>query len=235
MKTYDLDDAATGLPPLLGPETVIITLQNGIDAAERVARVVGADHVLAGVTYVNATRDAPGMIRHSGGDRLVFGELRGGSSQRTQPILEAFKQAGIVAEVHAEIGLVLWQKFAVVCATGGVMAFSRQSLGPVLADPGSHSVMRDTVAEVVDVGRAGGVALADDYSEQVMALLAGYPPSAKSSMLVDLEAGRRLELDAITGTAMRLGREWGVPTPRNDMIYAALQPYANGAPPEQQL
>lgn len=228
VKTYDLDGVAGQLSPLVGTHTVVMPIQNGVDAAERVGREIGAEHVVPAATYVNAAREAPGVIRHVGGERLIFGEAAGGTSERCARLLDAFTDAGIAAEADPDIRLALWQKFAVVCATGGVMAFTRLSIGPVLADLSHRALMYDAVSEVAAVGRAEGVTLSEDYPEQVMTLLGGYPPSAKSSMLADLEAGRRLESEAITGTAVRLGRVHGVPTPKNEAIYRALGPFAAG-------
>jgi 2-dehydropantoate 2-reductase len=118
----------------------------------------------------------------------------------------------------------------VVCATGGVLALTRLPGGPVLACPETRAFMGATVGEAAAVGRAAGVALPADCAERVLPVLDRYPPWTKSSMLVDLEAGRRLELEAITGAAVRLGRAHGVATPANAAIYAALKPYADGAP-----
>ena len=230
VKTYDLDAAAAHLPPLLGAETVVLPLQNGVEATERLAQVVGPAPVLYGATYVAATRETPGVVRHSGGERLVFGEPTGGLSGRTTRLVEAFRSAGIAGEALPDGRAALWEKFAVVCATGGVLALTRLPAGPVLACPETRAFMGATVAEAAAVGRAAGVALPVDYAEGVLPMLDRYPPWGKSSMLTDLEAGRRLELEAITGVAVRLGREHGVATPANAAIYAVLKPYVDGAP-----
>jgi 2-dehydropantoate 2-reductase len=209
VKTYDLESAALQALPLVGTDTVVLPIQNGVDAVERLGHTLGDDRVIAGITYVNAHRTAPGVIRHAVGDRLVFGEVAGGLSERTGA---------------------LWEKFAGICGAGAVPALTRLPLGPVLACSETREFLHDAVTETVAVGRARGVGLPEDYAESVMQLLAGYPPSARSSMLEDVEAGRRLELDALTGTVVRLGRECGVPTPVNTAIYAALKPYVDGAP-----
>jgi len=229
VKTYDLESAAAQARPLVGPDTVVVPLQNGVDAAATIGRAIGFGPVLGGVTYVNAHREAPGMVGHSAGDRLVFGELNGGDSNRSERLLEMFQQAGISAEVHADIRLAAWEKFAAI-SNAGVQAVARLPMGPVFACPETRAFARDTVAEAATVGRAEGVMLPEDYAERFMALADGYPAWAKASLLVDLEAGRRLELDAITGAVVRHGREHGVATPANTAIYAALKPYADGAP-----
>lgn len=230
VKAYDLESAAVQVRPLVGPDTAVIPVQNGVDAAATIGRAIGSSSVLGGVTYVNAHREAPGVVRHSSGERLMFGELSGGASSRTARLLGMFQQAGIAAEAHANIRLAVWQKLC-LAASAGVLTIARLPAGPVLACPETRAFMRDTMAEVVAVGRATGVVLPEDYAEQVLTLmLAGFPAWAKGSMLVDLEAGRRLELDAITGAVVRLGHEHDVATPANRMIYAALKPYADGPP-----
>jgi len=230
VKTYDLESAAMQALPLVGPDTVVLPVQNGVDAAERLGRTLGDDRLLAGLTYVNAHRVAPGAIRHTTGERLVFGERAGGPRERTGALREVFELAGITAEVHPDIQLALWEKFAAACGAGAVPALTRLPIGPVLACAETREFLHDAMAEAVAVGRARGVGLPEDYAERMMELFGGYPPSARSSMLEDVEAGRRLELDALTGTIVRLGRACGVQTPVNTAIYAALKPHVDGAP-----
>ncbi len=229
VKTYDLESAAVEARPLVGPDTVVLPVQNGVDAAETIGRAIEFGPVLGGATYVNAHREAPGVVRHGGGERLVFGELNGGRSDRTIRLLGTFQQAGIAAEEHADIRLAIWEKFAAICGAA-VMAMTRLPAGPLLACSETRAFLHDTIAETVSVGRAAGVMLAEGYAERVMAMSTAYPAWAKASMLVDLEAGRRLELDAITGAVVRRGREYDVATPANTAIYAALKPYAEGPP-----
>ena len=162
----------------------------------------------------------------------MFASPVGAPSTRTAQLADALRRAGIAAETPADMRAALWEKFAVVCATGGVMALTRLPAGPVRSYPATRAFFHAAIAEAVAVGRAVGVALPepDTFADGFLAQEGRYPPWAKSSMLTDLEAGRRLELDAITGTTVRLGRVHGVPTPANTAIYAALQPYADGAP-----
>lgn len=230
VKTYDLEAAALQARPLVGPDTILLPIQNGVDAADRLGRIIDDERVIGGLTYVNAHRVAPGAIRHTTGERLVFGERAGGASDRTRALREVFKHAGITAEVHPDIQLALWEKFAAACGAGALPALTRLPLGPVLACPETRQLLRDAVAEAVAVGRARGVGLPEDYAERMLELFGGYPPSARSSMLEDVEAGRKLELEALTGTVVRFGRESGVSTPANTAIYAALKPHVDGTP-----
>ena len=230
VKTYDLDAAAVQLRPLVGPETLVLPLQNGIDSHERLAQVLGREPVLGGVGYVVSTIDAPGVIAHTGLNRVVFGELDGGASPRTERLQVVLTRAGIEAELHPDIRLPLWEKFVLLSATGGAMALTRLPLGTIRAHPETAALLRDTMAEAFAVGRACGVGLPDDCVGRHWAMLEGLPAGARGSMSHDLAAGRRLELDALTGTVVRLGHEHRVPTPLNRAVYAALKPFADGPP-----
>ena len=159
--------------------------------------------MLTGAAYVNAHREEPGVIRRSGGQQLVFGELNGADTPRTARLCEVFQQAGIIAEARTDIKLAIWEKFAGISAAGA-QAVVRLPLGPVLACPETREFVRQTIAEAVAVGRAYGVMLPDNYAERFIAMITPFPAWTKPSMLVDLEAGRRLELEAINGTVVRL-------------------------------
>ena len=233
VKTYDLEVAAEQMRPLVGPDTVVLPVQNGADIAERLGRVVGPERVLGGLTWVGGTIEAPGVIvqnASSGPTMLSFGELAGGTSPRVERLLELFGRAGIAAELHPDIRVPLWQKFVAVCANGGMTALTRLPLGPILACPESRAMYRAAMEEVAAVARACGVGLPDEVADRMFAVMSGYPPTMRASMAYDLEAGRRLELEALNGTVVRLGQERGVPTPWNAAIYAALKPHADGPP-----
>jgi 2-dehydropantoate 2-reductase len=231
VKTYDLDAAATRLPPLIGPGTVVLPLQNGIDASPRLARILGADPVLGGVAYVIATRVSPGVIVHLGLNRIVFGEYPRGVSPRAERVRDALQRAGATAEVHPDIRVPLWEKLVVLAASGGAMAMTRLPIGPIRDCPEASALLRAVIDEAVAVGRAVGIPLPADCVERHWATLQGLDRSARGSMSHDILAGRRLELEALNGAVVRLGREAGVPTPLNFAVYAALKPYAEGAPP----
>jgi 2-dehydropantoate 2-reductase len=229
VKTYDLDTAAAQLSPLIGPHTMVLPLQNGIDSAERLARIIGPQGVLGGVAYVVSTRMAPGVIVHHGLNKIIFGECNGGTSQRTEQLRDMFRQTAIVAELHPDIRVPLWEKFILLAATGGVMAMTRLSIGPIRACAETSALFRGVIEEAEAVGRALGIPLPKDCVEQQWALVSGLDPSARGSMSHDVMAGRRLELEALNGTVVRLGRQVGIATPLNFAVYAALKPYIGGA------
>jgi 2-dehydropantoate 2-reductase len=186
--------------------------------------------VVGGVCYVVSGIEGPGVVRHSGGTRLLIGETEGGTGARIARVAAVLQGAGIAVEVPADIRVAWWQKFCLVCATGGVMALTRLPIGPVLACPETRAFFLATMQEAASIAQATGIPLPAGEVEQTFALVEGYPPWAASSMLQDVLAGRRLELEALNGAATRLGSELGIPMPANSAIYAALKPFVNGAP-----
>ncbi|MFQ6027470.1 MAG: ketopantoate reductase family protein [Dehalococcoidia bacterium] len=233
VKTYDTDAAAELIRPNVDPDTVVLSVQNGIDNEERVAQAVGSEAVIGATAYVSAVIESPGVIAQQGGmgpGRIVLGELAGGSSPRTERLLDVLRNAGINAELHPDIQVELWQKFVDLCGLGGVGSLTRLPIGPIVSCPETNAFLRETMEEVAAVARARGVALPEECVDKAMDYLASRTPSLRGSMLYDLTAGRRLELETLNGTVVRLGREHDVPTPCNFAIYAALKPYAEGTP-----
>jgi 2-dehydropantoate 2-reductase len=213
---------------------MVLSLQNGIDNEDRIAAVVGADHVLGAHAQIVATIAAPGLIEQpSPLDTLVFSELHDGTSPRAERLLATFQHAGMTTELRSDGRVHLWEKFVNICAYSGVTSLLRLPLGPIFACPESFALYRSVLDENMEVGRATGVALGPQVAEQIMrsiSNLAAGQPSATSSMQRDLAAGHRLELDGLNGTVVRLGHEYGVPTPNNAVIYAALKPFSAGTP-----
>lgn len=231
VKAYDTGTAAELSRPLVGPETVVLPLQNGIDSAERIGAVVGLDHVIGGVALITSTIEAPGVIAQTAGlGKILLGELTGGTSTRTERLLDAFQRAGIAAELHPAIRTALWEKFIFICAFSGVTALARLPIGPILASPACSALLRGIMEEVAAVARATGISVPDDGVERGFALAGGFEPWARGSLYHDLMAGRRLEMEILNGTVVRLGQDHAIPTPLNFAVYAALQPYAEGAP-----
>ena len=231
VKNYDLEAAAAAIRPLVGSETVVLPVLNGVDAVERIGRIVGAEHVLPGVCYVASRVDAPGVVVQGGmSGKLFLGELGGGTSARAGRIADLLASAGALVEVHPAVDVALWEKMVGVCPAGGVMALMRLPIGPVMACPEARAFFRATMDEVETVARARGVPLPDGCADRLFGMISQQKPWYRSSMLTDLLGGRRLELDWLNGAVVRLGRERDVATPANAAIYAALKPYADGAP-----
>jgi 2-dehydropantoate 2-reductase len=231
IKAYDNAAAADQIRPLIGPQTVVLSVQNGIDNEQQIGEVIGAEHILGCVSYVSSIIESPGVIAQTGGPgKIVFGEMQGGTSARTETLQSTLQNSGITAELHADIQVALWQKFLGICGVNGITALTRLPLGEILACEETRNLMRGTMEEVEAVARASGANLPEACVDQSMDLFSSVEPSVRGSMYYDLAAGRRLELDVLNGTLVRLGSEHGIPTPINFAIYASLKPYLDGAP-----
>jgi len=232
VKTYDVDEAAEASRPLVADRTTVLPFQNGVETPERLVRSFGRERVAGGVSYLLGRLERPGVISYGaimGG--LLLGELgdRGGESLRD--VAAAFRSARLGAEVVDDIYVAMWEKLVLVCATGGVMAFMRLPIGRVLDAPEGTSMLRGVMDEAAAVARAAGVPLPErTVGRHVHFIETEMAPRAMSSQLVDLLAGRRLELESLNGFVVRLGRRLGVETPLNLRIYRDLLPYIDGAP-----
>ena len=230
VKAYDTEPAARAIRPLIGPETGVVTLQNGVESVATLARVLGREHVIGGAAYIPSVIAEPGVIQHTGRlARLVFGELDGRRSARVEGLLAAFTQAGVEARVSDRIEVEIWEKFVPLAAWSGVSAITRCSFGPVRADPDTRAMLLAALEEVIAVVRARGIALSADAIERSRTmLLETAPAGGRASMLEDLERGKPLELPWFSGTVVRLGKELGVPTPTHAFIATALKPHVQG-------
>lgn len=231
VKMYDVDTAASALKPLLHPSTMVVTLQNGVEAADMVTRRVGAEHVAGGVAYVAAVIDAPGHIRHTALETLIVGELDGAMSSRLQALRDVAAKAGVAFTASRDIRLDLWSKFARLSVFSAMTAATRSPLGVLRASPALMAMVEAAVDESLAVGRALGVPLGPAIRDEVFAMYRSMPPEAKSSMLEDLERGRPLEVPWLSGAVVRLGRAAGVPTPVHATIEALLAPFVHGGAP----
>jgi 2-dehydropantoate 2-reductase len=230
VKMYDVDTAAVLLPPLLGQHTAVITFQNGVEVIDMLARHIPRKHVAGGVAYVAAVISEPGVIKHTALETLIFGELDSKQSDRLARFAEAGTRAGFKARVSEAIEVDLWSKFTRLTVFSGFTALTRSPLGVVRDEPDLIAMMQAAIEEGIHVGRASGVALPAPLKNEIMQMLTTMPPESKSSMLEDLERGKRLELPWLSGAIVRLGREAGVPTPIHAFIATALKPFVNGAP-----
>ena len=228
VKSFDTDDAAARLWSVLGPDTPILSLQNGVDNEDRIDEKLGAGRAMGGVAQVFATIESPGVIRHQAGGRIIFGELDGHVSERAERLRDAFAHAEIPVELSKTIRRALWEKYLLICAVGGTTAVTRETIGVIRDTPATWRLFRTIVEEVAALGRAADVDLASDAVEQIMKFAETIPPSNRASLAHDVLQGRRLELEALHGHASRLGERLGVPTPALFAVYAALAPHAAG-------
>jgi 2-dehydropantoate 2-reductase len=226
VKSYDTDDAAKRLPPLLGPETGVLCLQNGIDNEARIAAVVGDEHVLGGAAYILSAIEAPGVVR-SGEARIVIGEMAPGPpSDRVERFVELARAGGIHASASADVRRVKWEKYVLLVAFSAVTASTQLTVGDIRASEAASGMLKAIMTEAWTIGRALGVPLADDHVERSHELVLVQADDEGTSLRHDLLTGHRMELEALQGTLRRLGRETGIPTPWTDAAYAILQPWA---------
>lgn len=225
VKTYHTEEAAQAIRPIVGPQTAVISLQNGVDAAERIGKVVGAEHVLGGVAQLSSAIEAPGVVKQvSQFRRIIFGEFDGSVSERARAIESVLKEAEIAAEISTDIQKALWTKLVFICAASSLGSLTRLTMGDWRAVPETRDLAVRLMKEVEAVGRAHGVNLDADVVEKSLAFIDAAAPQIKPSMQVDVEAGRQTELEAMIGVVGRKGREKGVSTPLADTVYAALLP-----------
>jgi 2-dehydropantoate 2-reductase len=230
VKLWDLETAAKAALPMLGPNTRVITLQNGVDSYERIAPIVGAERAIPGVTYVVTTIDRPGVIKQdSKFQSILCGTIDGRADPQLEAFVAAAKAANIDITLSDDIQRDRWHKFIFLTATSGATSVTRTTMGPILSDPDMRAMFVSIMRETLKVGQAKGVHLSDSYIDERMAFAdKTVPASMKASMANDLDRGNRLELDWLAGTVRRLGKEANVPTPVNDTIYAALKLYRMG-------
>jgi 2-dehydropantoate 2-reductase len=231
VKLWDVESAGEHIKPLIGANTAVIPLQNGIDAPERLVAILGAKAVMGGVAQISASITAPGVVTQVGTFmRLLFGELDGSKSPRGQAFYDMCKKAGFDATHSDQIVTDLWMKFILLATNASVVALARQPIGKLRDDPDMQPQFVAAYREVIEVGRARGVKLPANALDTMLAFNAGAPPGMKPSMALDLERGNRIELPWLGGKVVELGRKSGVPTPVHSLMYAALKPYVMGTP-----
>lgn len=230
VKSYDTDEAARLVRPAVGPVTGILSLQNGVDNEERLQRVVGAGHVMGGVTWVFSKIEAPGIIAHHQTGRIIFGEMNGTPSARATAFAEACKRASIQAEMAPDIRSMLWQKYVFLTAFAGATALTRLPASYLRDVPEVHRLWRLQLEELLALAEADQVGLDAGVMDRSIKYLEGLAPTNYSSLYHDLVQGKRLELDALHGHAVTLSERHRVPTPTLFAVYAALRPYRDGVP-----
>lgn len=228
VKLYDTESATSLLPPLIGPDTAVVPFQNGVDSVQAITRAVGREHTAGGAAFVAAVISEPGVIRHTANDRLIFGELDGTRSPRLERLLEACRAGGFQPRLSEQIEADIWRKFVYLSVFSGVTTVTRLPIGPIREDPDLMVMCQAAAMETMAVAHAKGIALPRQVYDDMLTGFQELPPQVKSSMLVDLERGRPLELPWLSGAVVRIGAELDVPTPTHRFITTVLGPHAAG-------
>ena len=234
VKAYDNATALPLIKPMLGDRTSVLTLQNGVDSASEVAAVADETRVLGGTTYIATALAAPGVIEQTGAHRrIVFGEVFGSLprvSGRVSEIHEAFTAADIQSDAVGDGRIPIWEKFIFLAPLAGFTGAARLPIGPLWKDPFTKSRFLDASREVEAVARAHGVPVAADVISKVEAYYDAIPGSMRSSLLIDLSQGKRIEVEALQGSVVRRASDAGVSVPVMSTLYAVLKPFASGHP-----
>ena len=226
VKAWQVTEAAEAIRPMVGPDTWIVPLQNGVDAPSELAAVLGTEHVLGGLCGLIAFVAGPGHIRHTGIDPFItFGELDNRSSERAERLRQAFARAkGVSVDVPADIQVALWRKFLLIATWSGLGAITRAPIGLLRSLPETRPLLEQSLREIFEVARARHIALPGDAVSQTLAFIESFPPHGTASMQRDIMAGRPSELESQNGAVVRLGQEVGVATPLHRFIDNSLLP-----------
>jgi 2-dehydropantoate 2-reductase len=232
VKAYDNPTAIPLLTPMLGESTAVLTVQNGVDSPGEVAAVAGEARTLGGTTYIATALEAPGLIVQTGTHRrIVFGEAFGQLprlSDRVQRIHEALSGADIQSYPEGDGRVAIWEKFVFLVSLAGFTGAARLPIGPVWGDPFTKAQFLAGCREIEAVARAEGVPIAADVVDRIVPYIDAIPGTMRSSLLIDLQAGKRIEVEALQGTVVRRGAALGVPTPIMSTLYSVLKLHARG-------
>lgn len=224
-KTYQTDEAAKAIKPMVGKDTVVVPLQNGIDAVDRIGQVVGVDHVLGGATWLSAAIEGPGVIgQYSEFRRIALGEFSGKTTPRLTAVYDLLKETGATVEISDNILKVLWTKFVFISSVSAMGSLTRVTFGEYRGVPEARAVLGEAIGEVAAVARARGVKLDADILAKTQAFIDSSAPGIKPSMQRDVEAGKPSELESLIGVVLRMGAEKNVPAPVMRFAYAMLKP-----------
>ncbi|MBI4596376.1 MAG: 2-dehydropantoate 2-reductase [Candidatus Tectomicrobia bacterium] len=225
VKTWQIPETAIAMRPLVGMKTVVLPLQNGLEAPDQLAAVLGVEHVLGGLARILSFVVEPGHIRHIGGPAsITFGELDNRKSRRVERLRQIFKRAGVVAEIAPDIHVALWEKFLFVAAAGGLGAVTRAPIGVLRGLPETRRMLEQAMEEIFRVARARNICLHDDTVVKTMKFADSLPSAGTSSLQRDIISGHPSELEAWNGAVMRMGQLVEIPTPLNKFIYHSLLP-----------
>ncbi len=225
VKSWQVREVAHAIRPLIGPETIVVPLQNGVEAPDHLIETLGNRAVLGGVCRIISAVIEPGHIRHSGiKPSVTFGELSGGACVRGAPLRDAFRRAQISAEISPDVTSAMWQKFLFLAAWSGVGSVSRMDIGTIRSTPETRELLVAAMQEIAAIARARNVSLPDDAVAAAMDFIDRSPPHGTTSMQRDMAAGRASELEQQTGAVVRFGRLEGVPVPVHRFLHACLLP-----------
>ena len=225
VKAWQVPEAAEAMGPLLGPESVVVPLQNGVETPDQLAAVLGREHVFGGLAKIFSSIIGPGHIHHVGGPTSVtFGELDNRPSERAENLLGVFTRAGIGADIPADIHVAMWEKLLFIASVGGVGAVTQATIGIIRTLPESRRMLEEGMREIFQVGRAQKIQLDQDVVERTMTFTDNQPPDGTTSMQRDIIAGRPSEIEAWNGAVVRLGRQVKVATPVHAFLYRSLLP-----------
>src|SRR5262245_61594204 len=229
VKLWDTEKAAQSLRPLVGANTRVITLQNGVDSVDTLRPILGDDVVVGGSTYLATVIATPGVISHTSSfARIRCGRLDGRPDAALAKFVEQARAAGIDITLSDHMLTDIWKKFVLLSGTSNITAGTREPLGKIRDDPELLAFFFRLMSEAMAVGKAAGVKFPDDFPQELERAVASFPPDMKASMAHDLERGNRLELDWLGGKVAALGRKLGVPTPANEAVYALLKLHRMG-------
>ncbi len=225
VKAWQVPEAAQAIRPLVGSETFVVPIQNGVEAPAELAAVLGAQHVLGGLAKILSYKVGPGHIRHAGMEPYIaFGELDDRISERTERLRLAFKRAGVTVEIPSDIQAAIWDKFLLVVSWGGVGTVTRAPIGVLRSVPEIRQMLEQSMNEIFAVAQARKITLPEDAINKAIALLDSLPPIGVTSLQRDIVEGHPSELASWNGAVVRLGQEVGVATPLNAFIYHSLLP-----------
>jgi len=224
-KTYHTDEAARIAKPMVGEGTTAMSLQNGVDAAERIGAAIGAECLIGGVTWLSAAIEAPGTIgQYSQFRRIAIGEFDGRTTPRARAIYDALSGTDATVELVSDITRVLWTKFVFIASVSALGCLTRVTFGEYRDVPEARAVLTDAIKEVAGVAKARGIELDSDITEKTLAFIDSSAAGIKPSMQRDVEAGRRSELESLIGVVVQLGRDLAAPTPVMNLAYSVLKP-----------
>ncbi len=226
VKMYHNDEAINAVKPLMGPASLVLTLQNGIDNGEQLVAAFGRERVLIGSCYMEGRIREPGVVTQGGPGAASFGELEPGITERCQQLLAIFQEANWRVELQENMPGMLWKKFSYLAGSAAVGAATRTFFGEMRTVPETRAVIQGAIEEILAVGRASGAPIMEDSLDWCMTSLDNFPAGGMSSLGKDFLDGRPVELDGLTGAAIKMAREYGVATPINDTLYGILKPWA---------